>query len=357
VAEDTADRTERATPRRLEEARKQGQVPMSPEVAPVAVLLAAVGLVSWGAPRALEQGRSLLAAWLGALGGAVRDEPVWPLLGRTAIDAGAVFLPFALATGAVGAAAVAAQVGLAVRPQLLAPKASRLDPAAGLRRIFSANGAVNLLKAVVKIAVVLALAYRVLRHTGAEAVGAPDLGVDALLGFAGLGLRRLFVTMAVALALLGVLDWLWQRRRHEQSLRMSRREVRDEQKEAEGDPHVRMRFRRAHREIAKRRMLAEVRRADVVLTNPVHLAVALRYRAEEAAAPTVLAKGAGEVAQRIKDAARRAGVPIVERRALARLLYRRVPVGGQIPPALYRAVAEILAYIYALRAPAPAEAR
>jgi flagellar biosynthetic protein FlhB len=164
--------------------------------------------------------------------------------------------------------------------------------------------------------------------------------------------------MALALGALGALDFLWQRWRHEQSLKMSRHEVKEEQKQAEGDPQIKMRFKRAHREVAKRRMLAEVKRADVVLTNPIHVAVALRYRAQEMGAPRVVAKGAGELAAKIKDEARQAGVPIVERRALARALFKSVALGAEIPPALYRAVAEILAYIYSLRAVAPAgEAR
>jgi flagellar biosynthetic protein FlhB len=352
-----ADRTERATPRRREQARRKGQVPISAEVAPVAGLLAALALVSWGAGHALAEGERTLVTWLVALAGAAGDEPPWPRLGRSLRDVGAVVVPLLLGLGTVGVGAVVAQVGWQPTPTLLVPDASRVSPGAGLRRIFSANGAVNLLKAVVKIGVVGFLAYRVLRDTGAEAVAAPDMTVPALLAFTGTGLRRLCLAMALALAVVGALDYAWQRWRHEQSLRMSRQEVKEEHRETEGNPHVRSRFRRAHREIARRRMLAEVRRADVVLTNPVHVAVALRYRAEEASAPTVLAKGAGEVAQKIKDAAREAGVPIVERRALARALYRSVPLGGQIPPALYRAVAEILAYLYSLRAPAPAEAR
>src|SRR5581483_11915654 len=130
---------------------------------------------------------------------------------------------------------------------------------------------------------------------------------------------------------------------------MTRHEVKEEHKQSEGDPQMKMRFRRAHREIGRRRMLSEVRRADVVLTNPIHVAVALRYRASETGAPRVLAKGAGELAAKIKEAARTAGVPIVERRALARALYKSVKIGAEIPPALYRAVAEILAFIYSIR--------
>src|SRR5262249_54015888 len=162
---------------------------------------------------------------------------------------------FFVATAAVGATAVIAQVGWQVNPQNLAPDPTRLSPAKGLGRLFSANGAVLLLKAVLKIAVVLGVAYRVMLRTGAEAVPAPGMTLDGILTFTGLGLRRLFLSMALALAALGALDFLWQRWRHEQNLRMTRQEVKEEHKESDGDPQVKVRFRRAHREIARRRML------------------------------------------------------------------------------------------------------
>jgi flagellar biosynthetic protein FlhB len=297
----------------------------------------------------------LLAGWLAAVGTA---PPAGPMVTRALLDVGTILAPFFVATAAVGAGAMIAQVGWSVNPELIAPDPGRVSPAKGFARLFSANGAVNLVKAVVKIGIVAGVAYRVIVRTGLDAVAAPAMTLDEIMSFTGLGLRRLFLAMAVALAVLGVADYVWQRWRHEQSLRMTRQEVKEEQKESEGDPQVRMRFRRAHREIARRRMLADVRGADVVLTNPIHVAVALRYRAAEMAAPRVVAKGAGELAQKIKDAARSAGIPIVERRALARALFRSVKVGAEIPQALYRAVAEILAYIYSLRPRgAAAEAR
>ena len=358
MAEQTGERTERATEKRREEARQHGQVVLSPEVSPVAVLLAALALGSWGAPIALDRSRIVLAGWLAAVGpAAAHDDPAWPMVVRTLLQIGAVLGPFFIATAVVGAGAVIAQVGWSVNPELAAPDIARLSPAKGLGRIFSASGAVNLVKAVVKIAVVLGVAYRVLVKTGTEAVAAPGMTLDGILAFTGYGLRRLFVAMALALGALGFVDYRWQRWRHEQTLRMTRQEVKEEHRESDGDPQIRMRFRRAHREIARRRMLADVRGADVVLTNPVHVAVALRYRAVEMGAPRVVAKGAGELAQKIKDAARTAGIPIVERRALARALFKSVKVGAEIPQALYRAVAEILAYIYSLRPRAAAEAR
>jgi flagellar biosynthetic protein FlhB len=355
MAEGAADRTERATPKRRSEARRRGQVVRSPEVSPVAELLVALAMASWGGPHLLQASRELVTSWLAAAGplAAGHDELLGaaaPLATRSLSMMGGLLLPFTAAMALVGGGSVIAQVGWSVNPELLAPDPNRLSPGNGLRRIFSPEGAMNLVKAIVKITVALVLAYHVIVRVGGQAVATPGMTLEEILAFTGVGLRRLLLVLTVALVVLGGLDWLWQRWRYEQNLRMSRQEVRDEQKESEGDPQVKSRFRRAHREIARRRMLTEVKHADVVLTNPVHVAVALRYRASENIAPRVIAKGAGELAQRIKDAARGAGVPIVERRALARALFRSVKLGAEVPPALYRAVAEILAYIYSLRA-------
>jgi flagellar biosynthetic protein FlhB len=350
MADEAAERSERATPKRREEARKRGQVPISSEVSPVAVLLVALVITTWGAPALLAQTRLVLRGWLAASGpAAAHGDAIWPMVAHSMYQLLGPLAPFFLATALVAAVAIIAQVGFHVNPSLLAPKLSRMSLAQGWQRVFSVGGAMNLLKAIVKIVLVLGLAWHILRDVSADAVAAPLMSVDALFAFTGEGLRRLILTMALALAALGAADYFWQRRRHEQSLKMSRQEVKEEARESEGDPQVRARFRRAHRELAGRRMLAEVKNADVVLTNPTHYAIALRYRADEMVAPQVIAKGAGELAQKIKEAARSAGVPIVERRALARALYRSVKVGAEIPPALYRAVAEILAYIYSLR--------
>jgi flagellar biosynthetic protein FlhB len=348
------ERTEQATPKRREESRRKGQVAVSTEVSPVLVLLTALTLAHYGAPVALARCRLVLGRFLAAAGpAAVHDDAVAPFLVQAVLEMGGLLVPFCIAAALVGLAAMVAQVGWSLNPELALPDLGRLSPANGLKRIFSATGAMNLAKAVLKILVVLGIAYRAGRHAAQAAITTPDMPLEALLGFTGAAVSRLLLHMALALGALGALDYLWQRWRHEQSLKMSRHEVKEEQRQAEGDPQIKMRFKRAHREVAKRRMLAEVKRADVVLTNPIHVAVALRYRAEEMVAPRVVAKGAGELAAKIKDEARQAGVPIVERRALARALFRSVALGAEIPPALYRAVAEILAYIYSLRAVAP----
>jgi flagellar biosynthetic protein FlhB len=351
---EAAERTEQPTSKRREESRRHGQVAVSTEVSPVLVLLTALTLAYYGAPAVLDSCRLVLRRFLAAAGpAAAHDDAVAPFLVGATLEMGGLLVPFCIGTALVGLAAMVAQVGWSLNPELALPDLQRLSPTNGIKRIFSATGAMNFVKSVVKIVIVLGIAYRAGRHAAYAAVETPDMPLEAILDFTGAALARLLLHMALALGALGALDYLWQRWRHEQNLKMSRQEVKEEQKDAEGDPQIKMRFKRAHREVAKRRMLAEVKRADVVLTNPIHVAVALRYRAEEMVAPRVVAKGAGELAAKIKDEARQAGVPIVERRALARALFRSVALGAEIPPALYRAVAEILAYIYSLRAAAP----
>src|SRR5579885_31699 len=294
MAEDqAADRTEQPTAKRREQAREEGQVAVSPEVAPVAVLLAALAVASWGAPRVVERSRTVLHAWLAAVGPmALREDGAGPPVVRAAHALGSLLVPFVLA-----------QVGWMLVPQRLAPDLARLDPNRNLRRFVSVEGAVELVKALLKIALVLGLAARVIVGGARAAVSTPAMSVEAILGEVGAELRHLLLVVALALGALGALDYAWQRRRLEQRLRMTRQEVQDERKETEGNPQMRARFRKAHKALARRRMLGDVARADVVLTNPVHVAVALRYRAEEMRAPRVLAKGAGELAERIRDPA------------------------------------------------------
>ena len=361
MADDAANRTERATPKKRDEARKRGQVPRSMEIGPAVQLILFLGIASAGMPWALGQGREVMVTWLSEPARLVAQDDfigaVTPLAVRSAMAMLGVVGPLLLATATVGVGVMVAQVGWKPNLELMVPDPSRLLPAAGLRRVFSPEGLINLPKGLLKLGLIGGVAYSVLREVGSQAVAAPDMTVDQLLVFAGGGMFRLLWVLALAKLLIGALDYLWVRWRHEQSIRMSRQEIKDELREADGDPQIKARFRRSHREIAKRRMLTEVKTADVVLVNPIHVAVALRYRATEMRAPVIVAKGAGELCEKIKEAARKAGVPIVERRALARALFRQVKLGAEIPPALYKAVAEILAYIYSLRAERAVEAR
>jgi flagellar biosynthetic protein FlhB len=258
--------------------------------------------------------------------------------------------PVLAATAIAALAASVAQIGFRLAPKRIKPEGSKISPAAGLKRLLSTRALVELVKALAKIVLVGWITWKLVRNGDDRIVPLALAAPSDILAIAGGELGRVIAWSASALAALAGLDYLWQRRQHAASLRMTRAEVKDERRQSEGDPHMRQRMKRAYQQLAKRRMLTDVATADVVVTNPVHLAVALRYAPNQMRAPTVVAKGAEHVAERIKEIARGRGIPIVERRALARALFRTVPIGGEIPSALYRAVAEILAYIYALRA-------
>lgn len=256
-----------------------------------------------------------------------------------------VAAPVILAALTVGLAVGLAQTGSLFTARPLEPQLDRLNPLRTLERLFSLRSAAELLKAVVKLAAVVAALWGTLREVVADP-GPLAPSAAEVAGRVGHVLRTVAWRGALALGVLGVLDYLYQRFEHERGLRMTRQEVREDLRETEGDPVIRARQRARQRELARRRMLREVARATVVVTNPTHLAVALRYAPPQTPAPVVVAKGAGSVAERIRDAARRHGVPLVPNPPLAQALYRRVPLGGMIPPTLYRAVAEILALLY-----------
>ncbi|MEW6271326.1 MAG: flagellar biosynthesis protein FlhB [Thermodesulfobacteriota bacterium] len=348
---DPATRTEEPTPRRREKAREEGQVARSVEVSAATVLLTAVVLLSETGGDTMAALREVMRAGLARI--AVADltpaDAGW-LVGQAGVAVALAAAPAVLAMALAGTASTVAQVGFGIYPKRLLPDPSRLSPANGVQRIFSRRGAVDLAKNVVKIALVALVAWRLvegLRHR------LPALGLASpreILASGASDVARMLLWVGLTLAVLAALDYLWQRRSLEQSLRMTRQEIKDELRQSEGDPKLRQRLKRAYRELSGNRMLSEVAHADVVVTNPTHYAVALRYRADESGAPRVVAKGADEVAERIKQIARQSGVPIIERRTLARALFRSVKVGAEIPASLYRAVAEVLAYIYGLAA-------
>jgi len=350
MADDAADKTEEPTAKRQEEARAEGRIPQSVEITSAAVLLAALLATSRsgeGAVAALRESmrRNLFAITATDLTPAALGHTLQGMLG----DCVAVVAPILLATGVAGLAATIAQIGFQIHAQRLLPDLSKISPSSGLQRIFSKRGLVELLKASAKIGLIGWIAWKMIEARERTIIALVDASPRETLAITGEEVTRLVAWTVTVLAAFAAVDYGWQRRQHHQGLRMSRSEVKDERRQSEGDPQIKARVRRAYQQIAKSRSLADVPKADVVITNPVHLAVALRYAPGEMGAPRVVAKGAEGVAQRIKDIARQHGIPIVERRSLARALFRSVPVGGEIPAALYRAVAEILAYIYALR--------
>ena len=349
--QDRASKTEEPTARRLEKAREDGNVAKSIELTSAVVLLAGVFMATTRGGQMVESLRSSMARSFARLGTQdLTPRSVGTLVaesGRVIFDLAA---PLLFAVALAGLVATVAQIGIRIYPKRIRPELEKINPQKGLKRIFSMKGLVELIKSILKIALVAIIAVwvaqGVVQHLPELVLSDPG----RILTTAGQDLATMLFRISFALLVLALGDLAWQRWDHHQGLRMSRQEVRDENKQSEGDPQVRGRFRQAHRELSTNRMLLDVAEADVVITNPTHFAVALSWNADSMEAPRVVAKGTDESALRIRQRAREAGVPAVERRTLARALFRAVPVGAEIPAELYQAVAEILAWIYSRRA-------
>ena len=300
---------------------------------------------------------SLAASATAVLGGLgqVSGDPA-ALAGIFGGSFAAVLLGFLPLAGVVLAAAAGAglfQVGFLFTAEPLMPDLGRLDPAAGLARLVSLRGLVRLVAGLLKLALVGIIVFGTIWAERGTLVGLSAGGLEQIPGVSADLMQSLTLRAALALLALSVADYGFQRWQYERDLRMSKREVREELRRYEGDPRIRERRRTVQRQLALDRMVLAVPQATVVITNPTHLAVAVRYE-KAMDAPVVVAKGAERLARRIRESAMEHGVPVVERRDLARALYRGVEVGQPVPSALYRAVAEILAYVYRLKGFVPA---
>ena len=342
---DAEDRTEAPTPKRLERARSEGQVPLSRDAVGLATLLCAtlVGMLALPA-----MGSEWLRAVRAGLSAGAETEAIG-VQSLAVLRAGLLTaLPVLLAVAVAAVAATMGQTGGLVHGKALAPSLSRIDPLSGFKRLFGLKGAAEVLRGLAKMAFVGAVVWRGLDIDALQA--ALHRPVGGLLGDFGAALLRLLLSAAAALAIIAGADLVWVRWQHMRQLRMSREDLRQEMRESESDPHVKGRLRRLRESRARRRMLAEVPKAAVVVTNPTHYAVALAYEQGQAAPPRVVAKGVDAVAARIREAAAEHGVPIVPSPPLARALWR-LEVDTEIPAEHWQAVAEIIAYVLRLRRP------
>ena len=345
---DQEDRTEAASARRLDRARAAGQAPLSREVAGLAVLGAAALVIVLGAPATLP----LVAGELAQLASNAHllSLPDAGMLAARATLIGAA--PFVAAALLAGSAAVLLQTGFLINFAALMPDLSRLDPRRGLSRIAGPATLLDTGKALLKLAIVGWAGWHVLSTLGPSLSIAMLWEPGQLLQVMGQQVRTLLLAMLGAQAVLAGFDVIRARFQHARSLRMSRQEVREEHKESEGDPQIKARIKTLRRQRARQRMLASVPKATVVVTNPTHYAVALTYERGNGDAPRVVAKGVDTMAARIRDMAREHGVPIVANPPLARALHT-VELDAQIPAEHYKAVAELIAYVWRLRTRRP----
>ena len=343
------ERTEQATPRRRQEARQRGEVARSGELAGAAGLLGAlVGLrLGWSS---VVDAATEMALW------GMRECGGWePTVGttvgliETALTCGGrMVLPVAAGACAAAVAANLGQTGFLISAQPLGFSWRRLSVMEGIKRICSRRGMFAVVRSLVKLAAVGAVVFLFVRGRWESVLGmAQGNALGAAVGLGGL-IWGLLLRVAGVMVVVAAADYIFQRLEYDRNLRMSRYELKEEYKRTEGDPLARSRIREKQRALARHRMLEAVKHATAVVTNPVEIAVALRYDVEKMPAPVVVAKGRWLMAERIKEQARKHGVPVTESPDLARALYRSVSVGRQVPAELYQAVAEILAFVYGI---------
>ncbi|MBI1360763.1 MAG: flagellar biosynthesis protein FlhB [Alphaproteobacteria bacterium] len=343
--QDNSQKTEDPTQKRLDDARKKGDVVKSQDVPAWFLLMAAAAVVAGAGPATRAIADPLARIMDHPQAFRLTDGGAMNVLRALLL---ALLPPLGVIFGALLVGAVMGHI-IQVRPlwtfEKIKPDLNKLSPAKGLERMFGPQGWMNLLKAVLKIgAVGVAMGYAIWPHA-ATIVGAGTLDPGGLLALAQTLAGRMFVAALIAIGLIAALDYLWQRMSFMNRMKMSRRDIRDEVKQSEGDPHIRAKLRMIRMTRAKKRMLAAVPKATVVINNPTHYSVALRYEPETDAAPVCVAKGVDDVALRIREVAKEAGVPMIENVPLARALFAAVEVDDSIPREHFEAVAKVIGFV------------
>ncbi len=350
MADDDREKTESPTSRRLEEAREQGNLAISKEVGTFFTVLGGLIVISFLGIWMMEGLSAFMkAAFSGLSGTEMGVHEMRDLFFRTTYRLFVILSPAFVIIPLFSVAAYLLQNGIVFSTKPLEPNMAKLDPISGAKKFFSVTSIAELFKSLLKIAVLGYVVYTSVAKEWRTLPSLVDMEVVSSMAYTGRVTLRILTRTVWVLAVIAVIDYAYQKWNYLRGLRMTKEEVKEEHKETEGDPLVRSRIRSIQRELARKRMMQDVPGADVVVTNPVHLAVALKYDRKSSRAPVVVAKGAGLIAERIKEIAREHDIPVVENKPLARSLFKFVEVGMEIPESLYRAVAEVLAYVYSLR--------
>lgn len=349
--DDKDSRTEEATPHKVDKAKEDGDILMSQEVKMAGQLLGAAFTLWLLLPFIAGRVKTIISGHLENVGN-IRLEAAPDLLNlavNLSFPIGSLVGIALFAILAAGVAATVAQTGFRTSSKKLLPDISRISPIAGWKRLFSMQSLMEFLKSVAKIATVGFLSYLILRPKVDQLESLVSQDVYSVLGFMHHQVVVLCMFVVALVALIAVVDWLYQRHAYLKKLRMTRQEVKDEYKQTEGDPMVRARLRSIRMSRARQRMMAAIPTADVVVTNPTHFACALKYDADKMRAPVLVAKGQDFMAQKIREAAKEHKVPIMENAPLARALYASVDIDKEIPQEHYKAVAEVISYVMRLR--------
>ena len=346
------EKTESATPKRRQEMREKGQIPKSRELTTALILL-----ISFWSLKLLSQYIatdivSVMRSYLSFpkdMDAMYTNANIMKMFLQLMLITGKVIAPIVLIVTLVAIIVNYLQVGVVFTTKPLIPSFNKMNPIEGFKRLFSKTAFVELLKSVLKIAIIGFVVYDYLADNMKIVPELLNMNIESTTVFIGNTIINIGIRAAVVLLILSVFDYGYQIWDYEKSIRMSKQEIKDEYKLIEGNPQIKSKIREKQRQMAMRRMMSEVPNADVVITNPTHFAIAVKYDAAASDAPMVIAKGKDLIAQKIKDTAKQNKVPVVENKPLAQALYKSVEIGEKIPAELYKAVAEVLAFVYSLR--------
>lgn len=350
------EKTEEPTQKKKDDTRKDGKVPKSKELSSGVELIALFLILKFWVGHMGENFMKLfgeiyekIPAYTTYWGGRIVKEDYRILLNGVLVELLIQLIPFFIVGLIIAVGVNMLQFKFKISTKPLKPKFSKLNPVSGMKRLFSKDKIIELLKSVAKVVLIVWIVYATIKDDWVYLMKFYEMPLNQAIELIGntvinMGLKISLVFMIVAFA-----DLFYQRKKFKDDIKMTKQEVKDEYKNSEGDPQIKGKIRGKMREASQRRMMQDVPKADVVITNPTHFAVAIRYDASEGSAPRVLAKGADYVAQKIKEIARENNVEIVENKPLARMLYANVDVGQEVPPELYQAVAEVLAMVYKMQ--------
>lgn len=347
---DKESRTEEATPKKIRDAKKKGQVPKSSDFSPAISLMIFTITAS-------ALGHFLLTNSIGFLKNSLRVNYIADInvsyvrnvFFNNLINAGYLVLPYALIAMTIGVVANLMQSGFMYTTEPLKPDLKKLNPIEGFKNIFSTKVVFNLAKNIVKLILIFYLAIDSLSESANQILNSGNIGTEKLFYFFLNFIKGLVTNIAFIMLGLAIIDFVFQRRDFRKKLRMSKQDIKDEHKDMEGNPQMKSLRQQKHRQMAMSRMMSDVPTSTVVITNPTHIAVALRYDTDKDKAPLVIAKGTDYLANRIKEIAKENKIPIMENKPLARAMYKKVEIGEYVPVELYKAVAEILALVFQLK--------
>lgn len=350
------EKTEPATAKKLKEAREDGKVAKSKELTAAfdlivlfLVLKIFMSTIGNGFIEIFQSVYTLMPDFVSINAMDVSEQSITNFMYMILVQMIKIVAPFFVFGFAITLLINIIQVGWKVSAKPMKPKADRFNPINGFKRIFSKDSIFELLKSILKIAVIIYVAYSAIKDHANDIFILYDISLNQALALCGDIIINAGLKISLVYLIVGFADFIYQKYRFNEDMKMTKQEVKDEYKNTEGNPEIKGRQRQRMREVSRRRMMQDVPKADVVITNPTHLAVAIKYEPEVKRAPIVLAKGEDFMAQKIREAAKENNIKIIENKPLARMLYANVDIGGEIPPELYQAVAEILAMVYNTR--------